>query len=105
MADDAPSLGIPIRQLARVRGVIADVLASLPEIEAAFVRVEGAYVSVRVSVARVDEALMVRLVESAYVLESRAPGLSFGVLPFEHGGRDVRAMAWLGAGPLYIRDR
>jgi hypothetical protein len=104
MADDAPSLGIQVKQLARVRGVVADVLASLPEVEAAFVKVEGAYVSVRVSVARVDEELMVRLVEAAYVLESRAPGLSFGVLPFEHGGRSLQAMAWLGAGPVYVRE-
>src|SRR5262245_1525229 len=98
MADDALSLGIQTKQLARVRGAIADGLASLPEVEAAFVKVEGAYVSVRVSVARVDEELMMRLVEASYVLESRAPGLSFGLLPFEHGGRDVQAMAWLGAG-------
>lgn len=105
MADDVSSLGIPTKQLARVRGAIADVLASLPEVDAAFVKVEGAYVSVRVSVARVDEDLMVRLVEASYVLESRAPGFSFGVLPYEHGGRDAQGMAWLGAGPIYARGR
>ncbi len=105
MADDAPSLGIQTKQLARVRGVIADVLASVPEVEAAFVKFEGSYVGVRVSVARVDEDLMMRLVEASYVLEARAAGLSFGVLPYEHGGRDPQAMAWLGVGPVYVRAR
>lgn len=105
MADDAPSLGIQTKQLARVRDVVADVLASVPEVDAAFVKVEGSYVSVRVSVARVDEGLMMRLVEASYALEARAPGLSFGILPFEHDGRDAQGMAWLGVGPLYVRDR
>lgn len=103
MTDDVPSLGMQTKQLARVRGVVADVLASLPEVEAAFVKVEGSYISVRVSVERVEEELMMRLVEAAYVLEVREPGLSFGILPFEHGGRDVQAMSWLGVGPVYVR--
>jgi hypothetical protein len=105
MADDAPSLGIQTKQLARVRGVIADVLASVPEVEAAFVKVEGSYVSVRVSVASVNEDLMMRLVEASFVLDAKAPGLAFGILPFEHDGRSPQAMAWLGVGPLYVRDR